>query len=61
MDKNQIAENIWYAVLSESGYITYTSRSQSDAEEMANPNDDDVIILNSLGSIKKVVDNGLLP
>lgn len=60
MDKNQIAENIWYAVLSESGYITYTSRSQSDAEEMANPNDD-VIILNSLGSIKKVVDNGLLP
>lgn len=60
MAKNQIAENIWYAVLSESGYITYTSHSQSDAEEMANPNDD-VIILNSLGSIKKVVDNGLLP
>lgn len=60
MAKNQIAENIWYAVLSESGYITYTSRSQSDTEEMANPNDD-VIILNSLGSIKKVVDNGLLP
>jgi len=60
MAKNQIAEDIWYAVLSESGYITYTSRSKVDAEEMANPNDD-VIILNSLGSIKKAVDNGLLP
>lgn len=60
MVKNQIIEGIWYAVLSESGYITHTSRSQSDAEEMANPNDD-VIILNSLDCINKAVDNGLLP
>lgn len=60
MAKNQIAENIWYAVLSENGYITHTSRSKADAEKTANPNDD-VIVLNNLGSIKKAVDNGLLP
>lgn len=60
MAKNQIAEDIWYAVLSENGYITYTSRDRTDAEEMANPNDD-VIILNNLGSIRKAIDNGLLP
>lgn len=60
MGKIQIMEDIWYAVLSESGYITYTSRSQSDAEEMANPSDD-VIILNNLGSVKNLVDNEILP
>ena len=60
MAKNQIMEDIWYAVLSENGYITYTSRSPSDAEEMANPTDD-VIILNNLGSVKNLVDNEILP
>lgn len=60
MAKNQIMEDIWYAVLSESGYITYTSRSQSDAEETANTTDD-VIILNNLGSAKNIVDNEILP
>ena len=59
MAKNQIAEDIWYAVLSESGHITYTSRSKVDAEEMANPTDD-VIVLSRLGSIKQAVDNGVL-
>ena len=60
MAKNQIMEDIWYAVLSENGYITYTSRSQSDAEETANTTDD-VIILNNLGSVKNIVDNEILP
>lgn len=60
MAKTQLMEDIWYAVLSESGYITYTSRSQTDAEEMANPTDD-VIVLSSLGSIKQAIDNGFLP
>lgn len=60
MGKTQIMEDIWYAVLSESGYITYTSRSQTDAEEMANLTDD-VIILSNIGSVKNLVDNGILP
>ncbi len=60
MAKTQLMEDIWYAVLSESGYITYTSRSQTDAEEMANFTDD-VIVLSSLGSIKQAIDNGFLP
>lgn len=60
MAKNQIMEDIWYAVLSENGYITYTSRSQTDAEEMANLTDD-VIILSNIGSVKNLVDSGILP
>lgn len=53
MGKAQLAADIWYAVLSQSGYITYTSRSEQDAEGMANSTDD-VIILENVTPRKNV-------
>lgn len=51
-----VQADVWYGVLTPQGYISYTTRSLRDAEEIANLFDD-VIVLQNMGKAKSPVDN----
>lgn len=40
IEPDAVQQETWYAVLNSNGYITYCSKSRSDAEEIANVSDE---------------------